>query len=127
MRKRILGFVFAAALLATLAVPLFSGGSTALANHSHFVVLPDGECAWIAGGGNVDPGNSNTGQEGAAASLVNPVANPHHPIHRLVHQGNPGVANDGKSAVDIDKAVNADARCSDDGVGGDPPVFKNAN
>ncbi len=31
MRKKILGFVFAAALLAAMAVPLFAGGGTAFA------------------------------------------------------------------------------------------------
>ncbi len=32
MRKKILGFVFAAALLAAMAMPLFSGAGTASAN-----------------------------------------------------------------------------------------------
>ena len=35
MRKKILGFVFAAALLATMAIPVFGGGGTALADPSH--------------------------------------------------------------------------------------------
>ena len=33
MRKKILAFVFAAALLVAMAVPLFSGGGTAFAGH----------------------------------------------------------------------------------------------
>ncbi len=35
MRKKILAFVFAAALLITMAVPLFGGGGTALAQPAH--------------------------------------------------------------------------------------------
>ncbi len=35
MRKKIVAFVFAAALLMALAVPLFSGGGTALAHRGH--------------------------------------------------------------------------------------------
>jgi hypothetical protein len=39
MRRRILAFVFAAALLAGLAVSLFGGGGTALAEHKKFDVF----------------------------------------------------------------------------------------
>ena len=35
MRKKIVAFVFAAALLVALALPLFSGGGTALAHQGH--------------------------------------------------------------------------------------------
>ncbi len=35
MRKKILAFVFGVALLAAVAVPLFSGGGTALAHEGH--------------------------------------------------------------------------------------------
>ena len=35
MRKKILAFVFAAAVLMAMAVPLFSGGGTALAHQGH--------------------------------------------------------------------------------------------
>ena len=46
MRKKILGFVFAAALLAVMAVPLFGGADVALANPptqacNGLVVVPD--------------------------------------------------------------------------------------
>ena len=98
MRKKILGFVIAAALLAAFAVPLFGGGGTAQA-HSHFVVLPDGQCAWITNG-------ANGGVEGAAHDTV-------HPIHNMVHVGNAGAQMDNaNNPVDVDKDVNAGARCT---------------
>ncbi len=43
MRKKILGFVFAAAVLAALAVPLFGGAGTAQASTSR-VDTPNGKC-----------------------------------------------------------------------------------
>ncbi len=43
MRKRILGFVFSAALLAAMAVPLVGGGDTALAADNTIRVTGDGQ------------------------------------------------------------------------------------
>ena len=39
MRKKILGFAFAAAFLVTMAVPVFGGGGTALAEPAHRVLV----------------------------------------------------------------------------------------
>ncbi len=46
MRKKILAFVFAAAVLMAMAVPLFSGAGTVLASASR-VETPNGECREI--------------------------------------------------------------------------------
>ena len=43
MRKRILAFVFAAAVLMAMALPLLGGGGTALASASR-VETPNGKC-----------------------------------------------------------------------------------
>ncbi len=47
MRKRILGFVFAPALLAAMAVPLFGAGGTALAVPAH---VEANHCQTLANG-----------------------------------------------------------------------------
>ncbi|MFQ5814364.1 MAG: hypothetical protein ACE5I2_14400 [Anaerolineae bacterium] len=57
MRKKIVGFVFAAALLAAMAVPLFSGGGTALATHGHQLVTPGTTVDDIASGQTSNDGN----------------------------------------------------------------------
>jgi hypothetical protein len=63
--------------------------------HSHFVVLPTGQCAWL----------TNGGVEGAAHDTV-------HPLHNMVHVGTAGIAMDDPSnPVDIDKDVNWADRC----------------
>ncbi len=69
MRKKILGFVFAAALLAALAVPLFGGG-TALAGNFGSVDIPGPGCVALAnagGTGDPQPGGLH------AAHLASPV------------------------------------------------------
>ena len=97
MSKKMLGFVFAAAVLLAVTVPLI-GGSGAASAHSHFVVLPNGTCAWLTNG-------ANGGVEGAAHDTV-------HPLHNMVHIGNAGARMDNLSnPVDVDKDVNAAARC----------------
>ena len=56
MRKKILGFVFAAALLAALAVPLFGGAGTAQAGNFGSVDTPGAGCVAVANaGGTGDP------------------------------------------------------------------------
>ena len=71
MRKKILGFVFAAALLAALAVPLFGGG-TAFAHNVGHVDTPVG-CADV-GGGNAPPEGNAVGNGGHPRGI-------HHAIH----------------------------------------------
>ena len=93
MRKLVGGVVVGIVLLAGVAVP---GSAQA---HSHFVVLPDGECAWITNG-------ANGGVEGAAHETV-------HPIHNMVHIGTAGAQMDNPSnPVDVDKDSNAGGLCS---------------
>ncbi len=72
MRKKILGFVFAAALLAAMAVPLFGSGGTASAHNTGQVITPVG-CADV-GGGNAPAEGNAFGTEGHARGI-------HHAIH----------------------------------------------
>ncbi len=57
MRKKILGFVFAAAVLMAMAVPLFGGGGSALASVS-WVGTPNGKCHAIGHAGGHFGGHS---------------------------------------------------------------------
>ncbi len=61
MRKKILGFVFAAALLAAVAVPLFGGGTPAYAANVGSVTTGNGACQNLANGGTVGTTNPHTG------------------------------------------------------------------
>ncbi len=72
MRKKILGFVFAASLLAAMAVPLFGSGGTAFAHNEGQVGTPVG-CADV-GGGNGPPEGNAFGTTGHARGI-------HHAIH----------------------------------------------
>lgn len=101
MRRKILGFVLAVAALAAMSVPLI--GPHAASAHSHFVVLPDGSCAWLTGAGSEN--GANTAVEGAAHDTV-------HPLHNMVHVGTAGAQMDNpQNPVDVDKDVNAGVRC----------------
>ena len=81
MRKRILGFVFAAALLAAMAVPLFGSGGTAFAHNTGHVPTGAETCVDV-GSGNHPPEGNAFGNEGHARGVF-------HAAH----------AGEGKSAV----------------------------
>ena len=90
MRRFLVGATVAAALFLAVAIPAFA--------HSHFVVLPNGTCAWLTDG-------ADGGVEGAAHDTV-------HPLHNMVHVGTAGAQMDNPdNPVDVDKDVNAAARC----------------
>jgi hypothetical protein len=91
MRRAILLVVLVLLAVVAMALPAFA--------HSHFVVLPTGECAWLSNG-------ANGGVEGAAHDSV-------HPLHNTLHVGTAGAQMDNpRNPVDVDKDVNAGLRCS---------------
>ncbi len=61
MRKKILGFVFAAALLVAMAMPLFGGGTASAHNVGH--IDTPVQCVDV-GGGNSPPMGNAFGTEG---------------------------------------------------------------
>ena len=75
MRKKILGFVFAAAVLMAMAVPLFGGVGTASAHNLGHVHTGAGTCVEV-GGGNFPPEGNGNGPGGLAG------------IHHAAAQGN---------------------------------------
>ena len=95
--------VLVAALAALLAL---AGASVARADHTHVLILPNGNCAILAAEGNekyqilpdvLFANNPNADADDAAGGLGNLPANRRHPLHVLVHLGVPGA--DGDIAV----------------------------
>ena len=93
MRRKGLAFVFAAALLVALAVPLFSGASSASADHDHNLITP--------GTTVVDIANGNT--ENCSGDPA------YHKFHWNVHLGTPGGFgfDQPNNPVDVVKTENA--------------------
>lgn len=91
MRRAIVLVLLVVAVMLAMALPASA--------HSHFVVLPTGECAWLTNG-------ADGGVEGAAHDSV-------HPLHNMVHIGTAGLQmDDPANPVDVDKDVNAGTRCT---------------
>ena len=97
--KRMLAAVGAAALL-------FGGAGTALADHTHVLILKNGNCVILAESGNekfvvlpsvLFANNPNADADDEAGGLENLALNRRHPLHVLVHLGVPGA--DGDIAV----------------------------
>jgi hypothetical protein len=93
-------------LVSTLAAGMLLGGAgAALADHTHVLILPNGNCAILAQSGNekylvlpsvLFANNPNVDADDAAG-LENLPMNRRHPLHVLVHLGVPGA--DGDIAV----------------------------
>jgi hypothetical protein len=95
--------VLVAAMAATF---MLAGASVARADHTHVLILPNGNCAILAAAGNekyqilpavLFANNPNVDADEAAGGLENLPANRRHPLHVLVHLGVPGA--DGDIAV----------------------------
>ena len=89
----------------TAALVLGSAG-VARADHTHVLILPNGNCAILAADGNekylimpsvLFANNPNVDADDAAGGLENLAMNRRHPLHVLVHLGVPGA--DGDIAV----------------------------
>ena len=89
----------------TAALVLGSAG-VARADHTHVLILPNGNCAILAADGNekylimpsvLFANNPNVDADDAASGLENLPMNRRHPLHVLVHLGVPGA--DGDIAV----------------------------
>jgi hypothetical protein len=86
-------------------VVLLIGASVAMADHTHVLILPNGNCAILAAEGNekyvilpeVLFANNPNADADDAAGLENLPMNRRHPLHVLVHLGVPGA--DGDIAV----------------------------
>ena len=85
---------------------LLAGASLARADHTHVLILPNGNCAILAAEGNekylilptvLFSNNPNVDADDAAGSLDGLPLNRRHPLHVLVHLGVPGA--DGDIAV----------------------------
>jgi hypothetical protein len=97
--RRVLACGVAAALL-------LAGASVAKADHTHVLILPNGNCAILAANGNekyqilpdvLFSNNPNVDADDAAGGLDGLPLNRRHPLHVLVHLGVPGA--DGDIAV----------------------------
>jgi hypothetical protein len=94
-------------LLAGMAVIfLLAGTGVARGDHTHVLILPNGNCAILAAAGEekylilpevLFSNNPNVDADDAAGSLENLPLNRRHPLHVLVHLGVPGA--DGDIAV----------------------------
>ena len=89
-----------------VAVCFLAGASVARADHTHVLVLPNGNCAVLAAGGNekyqvlpdvLFSNNPNVDADDAVGGLDGLALNRRHPLHVLVHLGVPGA--DGDIAV----------------------------
>jgi hypothetical protein len=98
VKRTLIGILAAAAILV--------GAGSALADHTHVLVLPNGACAILAQGGNekflvlpsvLFANNPNVDADDEAGGLENLPMNRRHPLHVLVHLGVPGA--DGDIAV----------------------------
>jgi hypothetical protein len=95
--------VLVAAMAATF---LLAWASAASADHTHVLILPNGNCAILAGAGDekyqilpdvLFGNNPNVDADDAAGGLENLAMDRRHPLHVLVHLGVPGA--DGDIAV----------------------------
>jgi hypothetical protein len=91
---------------ALAAVALLGSAGSALADHTHVLILPNGRCAILAESGNekyrvlpsvLFANNPNVDADDAVGGLENLPLNRRHPLHVLVHLGVPGA--DGDIAV----------------------------
>jgi hypothetical protein len=85
---------------------LLVGANAAKADHTHVLILPNGNCAILAAEGNekylilpevLFSNNPNVDADDAAGGLEGLPLNRRHPLHVLVHLGVPGA--DGDIAV----------------------------
>src|ERR671918_299056 len=92
-------------VLGVAVVCVFAGASVARADHTHVLILPNGNCAILSAAGNekfvilpdvLFANNPNVDADDAAG-LENLPLNRRHPLHVLVHLGVPGA--DGDIAV----------------------------
>ena len=93
-------------IAATTAALVLSGAGVARADHTHVLILPNGNCAILAAEGDekylimpsvLFANNPNVDADDAAGGLANLAMNRRHPLHVLVHLGVPGA--DGDIAV----------------------------
>jgi hypothetical protein len=93
-------------IAALAALVALAGASAARADHTHVLILPNGNCAILAADGNekyqilpdvLFANNPNVDADDAAGGLGNLPLNRRHPLHVLVHLGVPGA--DGDIAV----------------------------
>ena len=85
------------------AVCFLAGASVARADHTHVLILPNGNCAILAAEGNekylilpdvLFTNNPNVDADDAAGGLDGLPLNRRHPLHVLVHLGVPGADGD---------------------------------
>jgi len=85
------------------AVCLLAGASVARADHTHVLILPNGNCAILAAEGNekylilpdvLFTNNPNVDADDAAGGLDGLPLNRRHPLHVLVHLGVAGADGD---------------------------------
>jgi hypothetical protein len=86
-----------------VAACLLVGASAAQADHTHVLILPNGNCAILAANGNekyqilpdvLFANNPNVDADDAAGGLEGLPLNRRHPLHVLVHLGVPGADGD---------------------------------
>ena len=92
------------ALISGVAAVIFlAGASVARADHTHVLILPNGNCAILAAAGNekyqilpdvLFANNPNVDADDAAGGLDGLPLNRRHPLHVLVHLGVPGANGD---------------------------------
>ena len=92
------------ALVSGVAAVIFlAGASLARADHTHVLILPNGNCAILAAAGNekyqilpdvLFANNPNVDADDAAGGLDGLPLNRRHPLHVLVHLGVPGADGD---------------------------------
>jgi hypothetical protein len=98
------GLFMRSALVSGVAVVIFlAGASVARADHTHVLILPNGNCAILAAAGNekyqilpdvLFANNPNVDADDAAGGLNGLPLNRRHPLHVLVHLGVPGADGD---------------------------------
>jgi hypothetical protein len=92
------------ALVSGVAAVIFlAGAGVARADHTHVLILPNGNCAILAAAGNekyqvlpdvLFANNPNVDADDAAGGLDGLPLNRRHPLHVLVHLGVPGADGD---------------------------------
>ena len=92
------------ALVSGVAAVIFlAGASVARADHTHVLILPNGNCAILAAAGNekyqilpdvLFANNPNVDADDTAGGLDSLPLNRRHPLHVLVHLGVPGADGD---------------------------------
>jgi hypothetical protein len=98
------GLFTRSALVSGVAAVIFlAGTSVARADHTHVLILPNGNCAILAAAGNekyqilpdvLFANNPNVDADDAAGGLNGLPLNRRHPLHVLVHLGVPGADGD---------------------------------